>query len=421
MPADYAASASLQQLPAQPRLRDYLAVALSRNPKLARARREAEIMGFDIVQATSLPDPSLNFVPPTGDLTETAAGQVESSVGVSQRIPFPAKLWVRGEAASHGAAATYEAYRGELLQLVADTRSAYYMLYFADRSIELTTRSRDLLRSFREIATRKYETGAVPQQDVLRAQVELATLEKDLVMLRQARGTAAARLNRLMSYPADGALPTTQPIEPRRVQVALAELLARASERNPEIGAAKERVEKARAGVDLAELEYLPDLTVGYQYTEISGSGLSPVADGSDNWQLNLGVTLPIWFERLTAGRGAAAAALSASREQLTEVEDETAFRIEEALLRVEAEQRLVELFGGVIIPQARQTLDATVSAYRAGHVDFLTFIANWRKLLDFEVSYEKSLSTFEQELAELERLVGEPISEVLAGTGVGS
>jgi hypothetical protein len=61
------------------------------------------------------------------------------------------------------------------------------------------------------------------------------------------------------------------------------------------------------------------------------------------------------------------------------------------------------------------------VSAYRAGQVDFLTFIENWRRLLDFEISYEKSLSSFEQELAELERLVGKPLEATNEKTRVDS
>lgn len=409
------------ELPLKPIADDYLLVALSRNPRLRRARQEAEAAGFEIAQVTSLPDPFLALVPPTGQLTETAAGQVDSAIGVSQKIPFPAKLYARGQVASHAAAATYEAYRGTLLQLTADVRRAYYMLYFADRSIDLTTRSKGLLRDFRNIAIRKYEAGKVPQQDVLRAQVELANLENELVVLRQRRGTANARLNSLMAYRVDNPLPPTERIGPKTIEMELDTLLGTAAVENPDIAAAKERIERARASLTLAKLEYVPDLTVGYQYTEIAPSGLSPVADGDDNWQLNVGVTLPIWFGRLSAGHNEATTRLRASREALADVEDTTAYRIQEAILRVETEQRLVELFGKVIIPEARHTLDATVSAYRAGHVDFLTFVENWRRLLDFEISYEKSLSSFEQELAELERLIGKPLGVLNEKMKVGS
>jgi cobalt-zinc-cadmium efflux system outer membrane protein len=186
-------------LPESPTLDDYLTVALTRNPGLRQARLEAEASGHAIAQITGLPDPQVGFVPPTGDLIQTAAGQIDSSIGISQQIPFPGKLYVRGKAAAHAAAATREAYRSSRLQLIADVRRAYYMLYFADRAIEITSKSRGLLRDFRSIAARKYEAGKVPQQDVLRAQVELTNLENELLTLSRTRRTARARLNRLMS------------------------------------------------------------------------------------------------------------------------------------------------------------------------------------------------------------------------------
>ena len=216
-------------------------------------------------------------------------------------------------------------------------------------------------------------------------------------------------------------MPPTAPIRAKQVEITLDDLLVAASVHSPDIAAARQRLGQSREAATLAKLDYLPDITLGYQHTRISDDGISPVADGDDSWQLRVGLTIPIWMERLSAGTRAANAKLEASRDALTATHDTTVFRIEESLLRVETEQRLTALFGEVILPQARQTLDATISAYRAGQVDFLTFIENWRRLLEFEISYEKSLSAFEQELAELERLVGQRLEARIHTESAGS
>ncbi len=401
-------------------MRDFagqLALALQRNPRVGRARAQARASGLRIPQVTSLDDPMLSVVPPTGDLAETAAGEVSATVGVSQKIPFPVKLLVRGKAATQEARMAFERYRAAVLETAAEVRRAYYMVYFADRAIEIETESRGLLRDFRSIAARKYESGRVPQQDVLRAQVELANIENEIVRLREVRGTAAARLNRLMSRHPTTAIPVTPEIEQRRVRLALNELLARAEDANPDIAAARAAIERAKAGLTLAKLNYVPDLTLGYAHTFVSGSGLSRVATGDDTDAFTIGVNLPIWFERLSAATREARQELVASEQGLTDARDTTAFRIREVLLKIDTQQTLIELFSGVIIPEARQTLDATVAAYKAGQVDFLTLIENWRRLLDFQVAYQTSLSTFEQEIAELERLVGAPIEESKNGS----
>jgi len=393
-------------------LSEYLALAVERNPRLARARRNAEAGGYRIAQVTGLSDPMLTGTPPTGDMTQTAAGEVDWSVGITQTIPFPVKLSVRGEAASHAAHADLEAYRSTLLQVVNDVRRAYYQLTFADRALAITRGSRELLRSFRDIAARKYESGQVPQQDLLRAQVELANLDSDLLELEQDRATTQARLNRLMSRPVSTTLPTTAAVEPRRVELALDGLLESADDNSPEIAAARALTEKAEASLRLAGLDYVPDLTVGYRYTAIDDGGISPVANGDDSWQVMFGITVPIWLERLSAGRSEALARLDASKSALTDARDSIAYDVDEAVVKVQTQQRLASLFGDVIVPQARQTLDATISAYRAGQVDFLTLVANWRRLLDVEVAYHRSLAGFEQELAELERIVGTEVAD---------
>ncbi len=388
-------------------LADYLDAALERNPRLRAARRKAEAAGYRIAQARSLDDPILSVVPPTGDLTQTAAGQMDGSVGISQKIPFPSKLAVRGRVAGHERAEAEERYRGVMFEVVAEVRRAYFTLYFADRAIKTTRESQRLLRSLREIASKKYEAGLVPQQDVLRALVELTNLENELVRLGALRDIAEARLARLMALPVDTALPVTEPIEMRTVSPALREMLAGAEGANPEIAAAKARLEKAREGLELAKLDYVPDFIFGYTYTGISDSGLSMAHTGEDNWNFSLGFTVPIWFGRMEAHNNEAMSELAASREGLAAVRDDTAFRIESTLASVYSQQRLTELFGKVVIPQATQTLDATVVAYRAGSVEFLTLIENWRRLLDFEIAHQKSLSEYEQALAELDRLIG--------------
>ncbi len=407
------AAPAFAQLPERPTADDYVAVALDRNPRLERARLEAEARGYRVAQVTTLSDPILRFVPPTSDMTQTAAGEVSGAVGISQKFELPAKLGLRGKAAGHEAAAAFERYRATALEVTAEVRRAYYGAYFADRAAEITEESRALMRYFRDIAARKYEAGVVPQQDLLRAQLELANLENELIRLRQSSGTARARLKRLMALAPGTQLPRTAPVAPRKLDAELTELTETAATNNPSIAEAHERVKRAESSVRLARLAYVPDITVSYDYTAIRNGGTSPVADGDDNWRFGIGFNLPLWFGRLDAGVSEARSTLGANRSALADARDTTTYRVEDALLRVEAQQRLVGLFAEVIVPEAKLTLDATVSAYRSGQVDFLTLVESWRRVLGFQISYHKSLSAFEEELAELERVVGQRVATV--------
>jgi outer membrane protein TolC len=98
----------------------------------------------------------------------------------------------------------------------------------------------------------------------------------------------------------------------------------------------------------------------------------------------------------------------------LTAQRNRVAFAVQDAWLKVEAQQKLVELFRDVIIPQAKQTVDASASGYRAGSVDFLTLVDNWRKLLNFDLMYHRALADMEQAVADLERAVGQDVERDL-------
>ncbi len=100
----------------------------------------------------------------------------------------------------------------------------------------------------------------------------------------------------------------------------------------------------------------------------------------------------------------------------LDDARNRVAFRVQDALVRAESQQQQVILFRDVIIPQARQTVDASLSGYRAGKLEFLTLVDNWRKLFEFQVIYHRNLAQLEQSLADLQQAVGSDVDRRAAG-----
>jgi copper homeostasis protein CutC len=58
--------------------------------------------------------------------------------------------------------------------------------------------------------------------------------------------------------------------------------------------------------------------------------------------------------------------------------------------------------------------VDVSESGYQAGEVDFTTLIGNWQRLLDLTLTYHGALTTLEQEVAELEQVLGSGIERVV-------
>ncbi|MCH8345031.1 MAG: TolC family protein, partial [Planctomycetes bacterium] len=158
-------------------------------------------------------------------------------------------------------------------------------------------------------------------------------------------------------------------------------------------------------------LNHWPDLTVSFNYNLVDSEGLSRIANGDDQWWFGFGINLPIWTERLDA---AEREALRGRLENIAALGDErnrVDFRVQDAFAKVQSQQQQVVLFRDVIVPQAQQTVNASLSSYQSGMVDFLTLIDNWRKLLVSQLMYHQKLAQFEQSFAELQRAVGHDLN----------
>ncbi len=384
---------------------EYVAVALERNPSIAAARRNVRRLAARVPQARSLDDPMVQFTP-IGEQPETAAGQVDFAIGVSQKLPFPGKRSIRGRIAAQDVAMAAASLQQTKLDVTARTLRAYWSLYAAARDIEVTQTSRGLLAQFKQIAEAKYRSGTARQQDVLRASVELHSLDNDLEALRQKRSAAEAMLNRLLDRPVSMVVPDPSAAPVVEATHSLQQALADAAQSNPSLTRVHEQIEQYRQRLRLARLSRWPDLSVGVNYAAV-GDGLASSANGKDQLYLNLGFNLPIWGGRLDAAEREAHQGILQSLAELQAEHNRVDYEVREAFDRMQTHYHHVQLLRDQIIPEAKQTVDASLSQYSAGESDFLAVIDNWRRLLQFEQLLNNHQAMFEQAAADLRQAVG--------------
>jgi outer membrane protein, heavy metal efflux system len=394
-------------------LEEYVRVALRRNPSIRRAIRQAEILGYRVPQVTSLDDPMLTFIPPTGDMVQTAGGMLNGAIGLSQKIPFPGKLGARGRVVEEAARMALAAVADARVGTVAQVQRAYASYYLADVSLQIARESEALLRQIHDVAAARYRAGAATQQDVLRSEVELYTLANETITLEQQRATAVASLNSLMDRRVDAALPAPKPLRLEEIDWKLPQALERASEANPKLARLQAQLKRDLQAIRLAKLEYYPDVTAGFTYSFISPMGVSPVATGSDVWNLSFGLNLPVWWQRLRAHVLESNAQALASVEEYAEMRNLIVFQIQDVLVKIDTQYRQAVLFRDLIVPRAWQTVEVSTSEYRAGVLDFTALIDNWKKWLELSLAYHRSLAGLEEHFADLQQLVGVPLPRV--------
>ena len=375
---------------------------LARNPELVAARKQWEAATNRITQARSLDDPILSIqlwnVPQPFKAT-----QADNTIfGLSQNLPFPGKLGLKGEVASRSADMTEQAVHAKERELVARLKQAYYDLFLMQKTIQIHHEQVELLRQFFEIANTKFRAGKGSQADVLKAQVELSLLQQQLPVLEQRRKTAGAMLNTLLDRDPSLPLGLAQEPSPLPIDQPLDDLHRLALNDRPELKAAELDVQRSEQSRALAQRQYYPDFNVAFQRFQNY--------QANDGFGAYVAMSIPFAFwtkPKYDAGVQEAAAAVSVAQAQQHTLENLTRFQVDDLLAKLRATDQVATLYRTTILPQAEQSLESARVGYRVGKGSFLDLIDAQRTWRGFQQEYFKAIVDRQHRLAELEQVVG--------------
>lgn len=387
-------------------LRALVAEALERNPELHAAREQWRAARMRIPQASALPDPLVGYMI-MGEMLETRVGPQEDVFEAEQLVPFPGKLWQRRRIAAAEAQASKSQLQATERDIVRNVSDAYYDLYALDAMIQAVEEIESVLKRFEAIAQARYAAEGGSQRDVAKAQAEASDALQRLLMLRQQRQTTAALINTLVDRDPQAPLERVEsPVLPT-LALTLEQLLAMARKHRPELGEAQAQVNRGRHANSLAKLEYMPDLSVGFQYNVIGAGQTSDPDDGRDAWMVPLKITVPLWQHRLIPGVLEAKRSLRASEARLAQAQNITEYEVTGAYQRFTAAKQVAEIYEHALIPETDLALHSDQAGYEAGRVDVLNVIDSQRMALNTRIAYYQSLADALKSFAALERAVG--------------
>jgi outer membrane protein TolC len=341
-----------------------------------------------------------------GSMAETAAGRSEAMGGVKQKIPFPGKRREAAAAADREAAAARAEIAALELRLTEQVHAAWWDLYLAHRTLDLTRESRAALATVRELIDTRVAAGQATQADQLRLTNELSLIDRDLAEAEKLRVTAVARLNSLLNRPVGASLPklgdATVP-SPGTLQA----LLAKARRSHPEVAAAERRAEAFRHRLKRAELEKFPDFTAGIRGAAVANSGLSPVANGRDQIYATLGINIPLWQEPRRAMIREARAGMAETEALLASTRSDLRYRIEESWYRASTAREVAALFETRLVPDALQAYEVTLTGYSAENNNFNDLIETWREHLAYRLQLARNRAQVGKATAALKAAAG--------------
>jgi len=379
--------------------------ALRNNREILAAQKKVEALRQRPARESSLPDPSLsvgwasNGAPWPG---EGLGVYPTSNIGVmvSQEVPAPGKRRLRGEIADEEAAAAFNEYRATRLNVVSRLQQAYQLLNHAADDLLYLSRQEETLGGLLRVSESRYAAGRGSQQEILKAQTQLAIFATERVRFEQLRAAKQIEINALLNRPQGGRIEVPAVVTLVPMSATLDEMLAQARANSPVIERDRDAVQSSELGASLARKDYAPDYTVSGGY--FNQGGFPPM------WKAQVDLKLPAYFwrkQRPAVNEQEASASQARHRYAATLVEVEE--QIREQYTAAEASRKLVDLYEKSVIPEARLTYESALASYQAGRGEFIVPFSSFISVVDYEMADHEEIVEYRIALVKLEELVG--------------
>jgi len=381
----------------------FVAEVLLRNPTLVAAEHAWRAALARYPQVTSLEDPMLSYALGPSSIGSSAVDFAQK-IELSQKLPSPGKLGLRGEAALSEAQARREDLQAAKDNLAQQAKVAFFEYYYIYRAIETNEVNKAILQEFKRTAEAKYAAGTTSKQDALQAEVAYNHVLHRGIVLERMRRLARGRMNTLLNRSPQAPLPPPPgelPLPAQRPEYAI--LLGASLKSRPEIRALMHRLRGQQATLDLAVREYWPDVIVSAGYNSFwQEEDLQPY--------IGLGLNIPIQTGRRRGAVDESTSEIFRLRARLSDLAANVALEVQDAFERVVEGEHVVELYRSHLVPAAEENLEAARSEYAVGRADFLSLLTAERSLVEAQLEFHRAVFRYHQSLADLERVVGAPL-----------
>lgn len=328
-------------------------------------------------------------------------------VDFSMDFPLFGKLGLEKDAARAEARATGEDLRATRLDLRREARRLYYEFFLVDRGLEVNAELKGLLGQFRSVALQKYAAGLVGQQDALQADVELAMLDHQAIVLGRDRRIVQARVNALLHRNPGEALPVPVDSLPDPREGEESPGSPDAALTRPDVRRAEAERDAWAAERSLAKKRRLPDFTLLARYDAME-------AEHEMRPMVGAGLTLPIWFGSFGAGEREAVAGVERKEQERLAAIDRARAEIEEARARVEETRHEIHVVETGVLPATERALASIRAGYEANRSDFLALLNAERDLARARLDWHRARAEYRMALVDWDRAIarGGPIPE---------
>jgi outer membrane protein, heavy metal efflux system len=390
-------AAADQALPAPLRVDDVARIARTRRLEVTAARARARAEAQRPVVVSALEDPevfaSVDHLPFMG-------GGADLSLVIEQRFPLSGIRGGRRRAAEAGARRALAIVDRTSLEVELEATTAFWMLAELRERAKLLDDQRALAEQMASAATARFSTSAGMQADVLRAQLEVDRLAGEQRAIAADVRAAEAMLNTGLARSPDAAIPELEVAISDAEPPPAAAIARTALANRPELRAGRAEIARSEAEVSAMQSMYAPMAMVrtGPSYTMADGGG----------WMVMIGVSIPLWRDKLRAGVNEARAMVDMASADVEAMQRMIRGEAAAARERVSAARERYVALRDSIVPRARQAIAPNLTAYAANQAPLVSVIEGAQALWDAQRELAMARAELGLAWARLHRTTGE-------------
>ena len=381
--------------------------AIEVNPQVRATREQWEAAQHQILQNYAPADPTFTYGNLDSSKDFNAAVHAHS---FSESFQFPGKALFQADEAKATAEIARLTYEAAVRDVRANVETTYYQVLLDEALIGVNEENISNLKQVVGVVQIQYTASQATQADLIGAQLALSQAQLQQRQYQTNRANDRVALNQLLYRKPGSPLDLEQRIQLQRLDLPLDKAIDTATHARQEILEAALAEKNSATGVKLAEMEYLPDYTVGYEYDYILQPGAQPLPNVTQGNTFSLGLNIPIFFwihqredvrsaqHSLEAARYSMNSVLSQTEATVTQVYESAQFAYESA-----------QQYKGALIPLADKEFRVALIAYQTRKVDFLTLSAALQSAYAARITYLQNANQFLAGEVALEQVMGVP------------
>jgi len=383
-------------------------IAVEVNPEVRATKEQWDAAQHQILQNYAPADPTFTYANLESSKDFNAAVHAHS---FSESFQFPGKALLQADEAKRTAEIAGLTYGAVVRDLRAGVETAYYQVLLDEALIGINAENIANLKQVAHVTQVQYTTNQATQADLIGAEFALAQAQLQQRQYETNRANDQVGLNQLLYRRPASPLKVERKIALKRLELRLDKAVDTAVHARQEILAAALAEKNSTTALKLAEMEYLPDYTVGYEFDYILQLGARPLPSVNQGNTLSIGFNIPIFFcihqrEDVHSAEHSLQAAHYGMNSVLSQTEATVTQLYQSAQFAYESAQQ----YSGSLIPLADKNFKVSLVAYQAGKVDFLTLSSALQSAYAARVTYLQNADQFLAGEVALEQAMGTPL-----------